>query len=194
MQVRSSMTIMPPEPIIEPASVSFSKSTGRSSRLSGHTAAGRSAGLHGLEGPVLEDAAADVEDDVPQGRAHGELDQAGILDLADQREGLGALGLVGSHRGEPVAPVGDDGADVGPGLDVVEHRRQVEEALVGGVHVLGARLADLAGDRQHQGRRLAADEGAAAAGDLEVEVEAGAQDVLAEQAEGARLLDGDDQG
>jgi len=33
MQESSSMTIMPPEPIIEPAFVSSSKSTGRSSRF-----------------------------------------------------------------------------------------------------------------------------------------------------------------
>ena len=35
IQERSSMTIMPPEPIMEPTSVSLSKSTGISSRLSG---------------------------------------------------------------------------------------------------------------------------------------------------------------
>ena len=35
IQVSSSITIIPPEPIIEPVSVSFSKSTSRSSRLSG---------------------------------------------------------------------------------------------------------------------------------------------------------------
>ncbi|MBA7536828.1 hypothetical protein ES705_29093 [subsurface metagenome] len=35
IQVSSSITIIPPEPIIEPASVSASKSTGRSSRPSG---------------------------------------------------------------------------------------------------------------------------------------------------------------
>ncbi len=48
--------------------------------------------------------------------------------------------------------------------------------------VLGARLTGLALDGLHQGRGLAADEGAAAAGDPDVEVEAGAQDVLAEEA------------
>ncbi len=35
MQVSSSMTIMPPDPIIEPALVSSSKSTGRSRSSSG---------------------------------------------------------------------------------------------------------------------------------------------------------------
>ncbi len=91
------------------------------------------------------------------------------------------LTLLGAHRGEPLAPAIDDGADAGPGLDVVEHRRQVEEALFGGVHVLGARLAGLALERAHQGRRLAAHEGAAAARDLDVEVETRTHDVLAEQ-------------
>ena len=37
MQVSSSMTIIPPDPIMEPTSLRLSKSTGRSIRLSGYT-------------------------------------------------------------------------------------------------------------------------------------------------------------
>ena len=54
----------------------------------------------------------------------------------------------------------------------------------------GPRLAAVALDGGHQRGLLAADEGAGAHADLEVEVEAGAQDVLAQQAVLARLLDG----
>jgi hypothetical protein len=92
-----------------------------------------------------------------------------FLTLPTSENALVPLDLLGAHGGEPGAAVGDDGADAGPGLDVVEHRGQIEEALVGGVHVLGARLAGLALQRPHEGRGLAAHEGAAAAGDADVE-------------------------
>ena len=60
MQVSSSMTIMPPEPIIEPSLVSASKSTG--SRGGCRDAAARGpAGLHGLERLAVGDAAADLD-------------------------------------------------------------------------------------------------------------------------------------
>ena len=49
MQVSSSMTIMPPEPIIAPALASSSKSTAMSSMLLGDAAARRAAGLDRLE-------------------------------------------------------------------------------------------------------------------------------------------------
>ncbi len=57
--------------------------------------------------------------------------------------------------------------------------------------VLLARLADLAFEGAHERGGLAAHEGAAAARDGEVEVEAGAENVLPEQAVLAGLLDGD---
>ena len=41
-------------------------------------------------------AAADVIDDLPQGDAHGHFDQAGVVDLADQGEYLGALAARGA--------------------------------------------------------------------------------------------------
>ena len=58
MQVSSSMTIMPPEPIIEPALVSSSKPTGRSRSVLREAAARRSACLDRLELLAARDAAA----------------------------------------------------------------------------------------------------------------------------------------
>ena len=73
--------------------------------------------------------------------------------------------------------------DVGPGLDVVDDRRLAPEARSRpGRAALARGSPDLALDRGDQGRLLAADEGAGAPDDLEVEVEARAQDVLAEEA------------
>jgi len=159
----------------------------------GDAATRGAAGLDRLERAVAEDPTTDVEDDPAQGRPHRQLDEAGVLDLADQRKRLGALRPVGAHGSEPLAAAVDDRPDAGPGLDVVEHRRQVEEALVGRVHVLGAGLADLALQRAHQGGRLPAHEGAAAARDPDVEVEARPHDALAEQPQAARLLQRDGQ-
>ena len=49
-----------------------------------------------LKAPPSGDAAADVLDDLAQRRAHRHLDQAGVRDLAGQREDLGALALLGA--------------------------------------------------------------------------------------------------
>ena len=55
-RLSSSMTIMPPEPIMEPASVRRSKSTGRSRCSVGMQPPRGAAGLDGLEGLVPADA------------------------------------------------------------------------------------------------------------------------------------------
>ena len=65
------------------------------------------------------------------------------------------------------------------------------QALDRGEGRLGDGHAALALEGLQQGRLLAADEGAGAEADLDVEVEAGAEDVLAEEAVFAGLLDGD---
>ena len=98
--------------------------------------------------------------------------------------------FVGALGGEPRGAVADDPGHVGPGLDVVQHRGLLQIAALDGVDVLGPGLADLALERGHERRGFPADEGPAAAGHLDVEAEPGPQDVLAQQAELARLLDG----
>ncbi len=92
--------------------------------------------------------------------------------------------------GEPVRALEDDLRHVGQRLDVVQARRLIEQAAVGGMDVLGARLPHPALDGGHQRRRLAAHERAGAAHDLDIEAVAGAQDVLAQQAVLAGRLDG----
>ena len=46
------------------------------------------ADLDGLKLPAAFDAAADVVDDLAQRRAHGHLDEAGVVDVAGQGESL----------------------------------------------------------------------------------------------------------
>ncbi len=67
-------------------------------------------------------------------------------------------------------------------LDVVDDRRPAVEAGDGGERRAGARHAPPALDRGDQGGLLAADEGAGAFLDLDVEIKAAPQDVLAQQA------------
>ena len=74
----------------------------------GDAAARWPAGLHGLELLPVGDAAADVVDHVSQRDAHGHLDQAGVVDLAHQREDRRALALLGADAGVPVGAVVDD--------------------------------------------------------------------------------------
>ncbi len=85
------MTIIPPDPIMEPALVSSSKPTSKSNRVLRDTSSGRPPGLHGLELFASGDAAADLEDNISQGHAHGYFHQAGIGYLADQGKNLRAL-------------------------------------------------------------------------------------------------------
>ena len=67
-------------------------------------------------------------DDLAQRDAHRHFDEAGVDDLAGEREDLGALALLGADGGEPVAAVADDRGDVGEGLDVVDQRRAAPQA------------------------------------------------------------------
>ena len=94
MQLSSSMTIMPPEPIMEPIAVSVVVLNRNIQLRSGDAAAGGAAGLHGLELLAVGDAAADIVNDVAEGGAHGDFHQTGVVDLAAQGEDLGAGGAL----------------------------------------------------------------------------------------------------
>jgi hypothetical protein len=54
------------------------------------------------------DTSTDLEDDIPQTRAHGDFHQAGIGYLADQGENLRALAPFGSELREPVRALIDE--------------------------------------------------------------------------------------
>ena len=144
-------------------------------------AAGGAARLRGFEFFAARDAAADLLDDGAQRGAHGNLYKAGILDLAAQREHLGALALLGAHAGEPVRALQDDLRHVGIGLHVVQDGGLAEQALDGRERGTGTRLAALALDGGHQSGLLAAHKGAGAQLDVQVKAEIGAEDIFAQQ-------------
>jgi len=158
--------------------------------LVGQGAAGRTAGLDGLEFLAVGAAAADVEDDFAKRRAHGHFDEAHVGDLAGQGEDLGALGGGGADGGEPVRALEDDGRDVGERLDVVDDGGLFPIAGLGREGRLGHGLAALAFHGLDQGRFLAAHERAGAVLQLDVEVEARTEQVGAEHAVGLGILDG----
>ena len=85
---------------------------------------------------------------------------------------------------------GHDGRHVGPGLDVVDVGGLAAEAALGREGRTRPGPAALALDGGDERGLLAAHEGAGALDDLDVEVEAAAQDVLAQEAALARLVDG----
>ena len=102
-----------------------------------------------------------------------------MLDLAHHGKNLRTLRFLRSQLGVFLSAVRQDGGNGRQGLDVVQHRRLLEQAALDAADVLRARLADLALDRVHKCRGLAAHEGAAAAHDAQVQLMVAAHDVLA---------------
>src|SRR5262249_52466716 len=161
-------------------------------------AARGSAGLYGLVALAVGNAAADLVDDLAQRDAHRNFDQAGVVDPPGERKDLGTLTLLGADRGEPLRPVAQDGSDVGERLDIVNEGGASPEALLGGIWRAWPRRAALALDRSDERRLLAADEGAGAQPDIDLEAEAAAADLVAQQAQplgladrGLQMLDGE---
>jgi ferredoxin len=133
---------------------------------------------------------ADVEHDFTDGNPHGDLDQARVPDLADQRKHLGPLALFGPDGCKPGGSSKDDGGDVGPRLDIVDIHRLAPQRRARGAL---PRLGRLPFDRSDQRGRFAANKGPGPAADLDVEIEPASQDVGSQQAIVAGLTDGNAQ-
>ena len=159
--------------------------------LDRNAAAGGAAQLRSLEFLAFGDSAADVVNDGSQRRSHRDFDQSDVVDVTGQGEDLCPLALFRSDAGVPLRTLEDDLADVGQGFDVVQDAGLLPEAGDGGKGGPGAGHSPLALDGCHQRRFLAADEGAGALVDLQVEIEARSQDVLSQQARFLGLGDGD---
>ncbi len=117
-------------------------------------------------------------DELPHRHAHRELEAAGVRDAAGDAEDLGAA-LVDDGEGlPPVDAVPHDGGHGHVGLDVVDDGRAREQPGAGHVRRPRARVGPLALERVQHRRRLAADVAADARVQLDVEREAGAEDVV----------------
>ena len=158
--------------------------------LLGKAAPGGAADLHGLEFFAVLDAAADVENDLPEGGAHGNLHQARVHYIAGEGEGLGAGAGVGADGAVPGGPFIEDAGDIGKGLYIVENGGLAPQAVVHGAGRLGAGHTALALDGGGKGTALAADEGTGTPVDVHMEAEAGVHDIIAQQAQTGGLVNG----
>ena len=142
----------------------------------------RAAHHHGLERVAVRDAAADVVDQVPHRDPVRRLVHAGPLDVAREAEEARA-GRVGRRADLRVLlrADGEDRRDRRDRLDVVDQRRRRVDAGDGRERRLRARLPALPFERLEQGGLLAADVGAGAAVDRDLD--------LAEDARVARLVE-----
>ena len=115
---------------------------------------------------------------------------AGLHDVAADREQLRAGALVGAEGAVALGAVLEDVRHRHDGFDVVDHRRRGKGAADRREGRLEARLALEAFERIDESGLFAADVGASAAVDVDVERVVGAADVLAEQTGRVGLLDG----
>ena len=158
--------------------------------VGGQHRGGGAARIERLHLAALLGTAGEVEDDLARRDPQLDLVVARPPDAARDRDDLGPRGLLGAEALEPLGAVGDDVGDVGEGLDVVDQGRAPVEALDRGEGGLQPGVAALALERVEQRRLLAADVGAGAAVDDQLEVVAGAEDVRAQIAGLIRLGDG----
>ena len=151
---------------------------GRSNSDAGMQPPDGPAGLHGLDPGRARGPAADVVDDLADRDAHRHFDQAGVPDLADQAEDLGARSCRAFRSWRTAAA---------PFATMMGMLAQVSTLLIAvglpsmpfshGVGRPLARLAPFSLDRTDQRRLFAADERAGALHQLDIEGEARAQDV-----------------
>ena len=138
--------------------------------LGRHHAHRRAAGDDGLEiVPAAADAAAMLLDQLAERNAHRLFDVAGPLDMAGDAKQLGADIVGPADAGEPGRAAPQDVRRHRDRLDIVDGGRTAVEADIGREWRLQARLALLAFEAFQQRGLFAADIGAGAVRDIDVE-------------------------
>src|SRR5471032_721231 len=139
--------------------------------------------LPALELEAVAHAACVVFEQLASGQAKWQLPQARVLDLAGEAHQLGAVVFTAfaGQRLVPVVTVVDDGRYVAQGLDVVHARRLAPHADSGGEGRLGAWVGATAFQGVDQCDFFTADVTPGAGVHEQLEVKAGAQNVLAQQ-------------
>ena len=146
--------------------------------------------MHRFDVTAAGGAFADVVDEALERSAKGHFDEAGVLDLADERKHFGAGALGAAGLSEPLRTAADDGGDVAPCLDVVDVCRFAVKAFLRGERRARMGAAREAFERGDESCFFATDKGPCALHKFDVEVEAAIEDVVAEEAVFAGLLDG----
>ena len=150
----------------------------------------RSAGNHRLDRVAVAHAAGVVVDQLAAAYTFiGASNTPGRLTCAADAEQLRSAVLLGTERREPLGAARHHERHVAQRLDVVHRGRAAPRAGHGRERRLEARLRALAFERFEQRRLFAGFVGAGAAMQVDLAVEAGAQDVLAEEAGRARVVD-----
>ena len=158
---------------------------------SGDTTAGRTAGLSSFELLAAGNAAADFFNDFSEGGTHGDFNETGVGDLTAEREYLGTLGGCGTHGSEPFGSVEDDLRDICESFYVIDDGGLTEKTLYSGERRTGTGFAAVTFNGGEKSGFFAANECACAETESDLEVEACAEDVVAENAVFFSLLDCD---
>lgn len=163
----------------------------RVARSFGQDGRGGAAGDDGFEVvPAAAHAAAVLVDELAEGDGHFFLHRAGVVDVAGDAEEFRAGVALAAEGVEPVRPAPDDGGSDGDGLDVRHGAGAAEEADSGREGGLEAGFTGLALEGLDQRGFFAADVGAHAAVQVDIEVVAGAAGVFADEAGFVGFLDG----
>ena len=134
-----------------------------------------------FELPVFLDAAAQVKDDLAQGVPMGTSTSPGFFTRPAREKTLVPLLFSVPMAANHSAPLVDDHRDIGPGFHVVDDRGLAPKALLGRIGRAVAGLADIAFDKVDERGLFAADIGAGAPADLDIEAEGRAQDLVSQE-------------
>ena len=187
MQALSSITIMPPEPMIDPTSFKRFIVHRKIEKLFRDAAAGRSAGLHCFEPVPFGYAAANFKNNLPQRRAHGHFNQTHIPHFSAERKYFRPFAFLRAQRGIPFATPPQDGWNVGERFHVVDQRGHLPQARLRRKWRPRPRRAPPAFNGSDQRGLFPADECAAADADFNIEAELRVADLTAQKAQPPRL-------
>ncbi len=129
----------------------------------------RAADLDGADRASGKGAAADVVDQFAERDAEGDLEQPAIFHVAGKLDRHGAAGTAHAEIGIGLGAAGEDEGDCRERQHVVDHGRLAEQALMRGQRRLGADDAAPAFQAFQQRGLFAADIGAGADPDFEIE-------------------------
>jgi len=146
--------------------------------------------LDQLDLAIVLYAASKIVDDFADGRAEGNLEDAGIIDIAGNRNHLGANRFARATGSIDAVLIHQEMRDNREAFDVIEAGRAGKQAADLNEGRFHAWAASLALDGADQRRAFAADIGTAARVEVQVEIEVLAENIIAEEPVVLGLTDG----
>ncbi len=145
--------------------------------------------MNGLEFPTVFDAASNVVNHFTQRGTHWHFNQTHIVDFSGQGKHLGALRFFGANAAKPFRAFVDDRWNVGKGFHIVHVGGLSQVAFLRGEWWFESRFAAFAFHGMNKSRFFATNESARAIAYFDIEIEAGAQNIFAQQAIFAGLVE-----